>query len=317
MQVLLLVFGLLPYGLLFIRPNTELSLVHNAQGQAYSLYRDWLMHHPAGLAAGSFLLMVVFSTYLFWVNIQFEIIGQRTVLVSYVYFFLVSIPLYVAWLHPGVIAEVIIFAGLVSIFNMYGKTGELYRLYNAGILFGLACILYPPFLLLLPVYVLAIARMKQPELRDLIILLLGFLTVAWIYGAVLWLNGNLAYEWFSCKQWFQIRDTWPVPFVGHKTLHLAWLIWILLLFPMALSASRARKDAGRRVLSVLMQFLWIAPGLLLVFERVSFEIWPLVSLPLAILFSLYVMNARQRWLSNLIFFSFIVFLILFQIARWL
>jgi hypothetical protein len=191
----------------------------------------------------------------------------------------------------------------------------LARIFNGGLFYGLAVLCYPPFLFVLPVFVLGVARMKQPRLRDFIILILGFCTIIWMYGAFLFLNGKLNYEWISITQWFEFRSTWPIPIPGNKILQLVWLIWLLLMLPMAIAVARSRKDVSRRIISVLIQFLWIAPVLVIVFERVSFEVWGLISVPISILFSLAVMNSRKRWLLDLIFIGIIGFLIAFHLER--
>jgi len=183
--------------------------------------------------------------------------------------------------------------------------------------FGLAFLCFPPFLVLIPIFFLAIARLKQPGIRDFIIFIFGFLAVVWIYVAILFLNGSLGYEWTSITQWFELRHTWPIPLSGSRPIQFAWFIWIMLMLPMALVVSRSKKDVGRRVNSVLIQFLWLTPLLLILFERVSFEIWGLLSVPMAVLFSLAVMNTRKNWISNLMFLSLLIFMILFQLERFI
>lgn len=313
LQLLLPVFGLLAYAGLFIRLPDAISVVHNPQGLLYSWYRDGLADFPLALLFGSYVLLVVFSSYLFWFNVHFEIIAQRTVLISYLYFFIAAIPLFLGYLHPGFLAAMVWFLGLVSIFSIYGKTRYLSRVFNAGIIFGISVILYPPYTVMIPVYLLAIGRMKQPALRDFIALILGIGGVIWLYMGMLWLTGGLAYQWESVRQWFTIRTTWPIPIAGNNSLQIIWLIWLLLTLPMTLSASRARKDAGRRVSSVLLQLLWFAPALLILFERVSLEVWSLTTIPLCILLAQALANSKRGWMYNLFFVGMIAFLIAFQI----
>ena len=312
LQVLLPFIGLLAYPGLVLSERTDLFVVTNAQGFLYSFYRTLSETHPLILVVGSFTLLVLFSTYLFWFNIRFEILGQRTVLISYLYFFVVAVPLYLGHLHPGFLAAVVLFLGLVSIFNVYGKTRYLANLFNAGLVFGLAVILYPPYLVMLPLFLLAIARMKQPLLRDFITLILGLLAVIWLYSGILLVSGDFAYQWISVKQWFAIRSTWPLPIGGNHILQIIWLSWIIVMVLFSLSASRARKDAGRRVSSVLLQLLWITPLMAIIFERVSVEVWSLMAIPMAKQLTLGLSSIRRPWLYNLFFVILTGFLIAFQ-----
>lgn len=314
-QLLLPLFGLLPFMALLIRPGADQPPVFNNQGMLYAAYRFMLENHPIWLIAGAWLLLSLFSTYLFWFAIRFELIGQRTVLISYLYFFLTAIPLLTSYLNPAMLSGCILFLGLVSIFTIYGQARYKSRIFNAGLIFGLGVLLYPLFIFLLPVYLFALVQMRQPKLSDVLILFIGALTVIWIYSAILLVTDSFLYEWESVRQWFSLRETWPVSVPGHRLLLLLWTGWIILLLPMTFAASGARKDAGRRVISVLVQLLWILPVLLLVFERVSADVWGLACLPVSVLLTLALTQSRNRWMAQLFFLITLAFLILFQIDR--
>ncbi len=316
-QILLPVFGFIPFLTLLIWPSTEPFQVHNAQGFFNTAYKELLVENTAVLILGSFFLVALFATLLFWVNTTFEIIGQRTVILSYIFFLVACAPLYLGFLHPGFLGAIVLYLGLISIFSIYHSTGHLARIFNGGILFGLSILFYPPYVMILPVFIIAVARMKQPRLNDYLVLLLGPACVFWIYGGYLFLTDKLAYEWISILQWFEFRKTWPILFSGHKTLQLAFLIWIVLMLPLALALARSRKDVGRRIISVLLHFLWIPPVMVVVLERPSYELWGLASVPISVLFSLAVMNSRSKWLSDFLVIGLILFLIVFQIERLL
>ncbi len=317
MQILLPIIGFLPFLSFVFVPGIDLLTVHNAQGFSYNLYREGLMDSSNLLLVGSFLLLVLFSVILFVVNIRFEILGQRSMILSYFYLFLVCTPMTNLYLHPAGISGLLLFSGLLFLFGIYHKEKHLLNILNSGIFFGLSTLIFPPFLLFFPIFLLAVVRMKQPSWRDFAVIILGFLIPVWIYVAYLFLTHQLAYEWISFNQWFEIRKSWPPPLPGNTALFLIWIGGLLLLLPLSITIARSRKDSGRRIISVLIQFLWMGPLLFLLLERVSFEIWGLVSLPVAILFSLAVINSRRKWTARLIVLSMILFLIWFQIDRLL
>lgn len=315
MQIILPLIGFLPFLSFIIVPEPELIFVHNAQGFSYNLFRETFSMSPNLLILSSYLLVILFSSVLFIVNIRFDILGQRSVIISYFYLFLVCTPMANSYLHPAGLGGFLLFTGLLFLFGIYHKERPYPGILNAGILFGLSTLIYPPFLVFFPVLWLAIARMKQPFWRDFAVITMGFLIPVWIYGSYLFLSHHLAYEWISFTQWFELRHSWPPVLPGNSTLHLIWIIWLLLMLPVAMGAARSRKDAGRRILSVVAQFLWMGPLLIILFEKVSFEIWGLISIPLAVLFSLAVINSRRKWISRILIFSMILFLLLFQIDR--
>lgn len=315
MQILMPFIGILPFLSFLFVPGSDLNFIHNVQGFAYNTFRETLSDSPNILIFGSYLLLILFSTFLFVVNIRFEILGQRSVILSYSYLFLVCTPMANIYLHPAGFGGLILFAGLLFLFGIYHSDKPLPRILNAGILFGVSVLLYPPFILFFPVFWLAVARMKQPAWRDFVIIILGFAIPLWLYGTYLILKGNLGYEWISFKQWFEIRHSWESVFPGNSKIHLIWISWLILMLPITFSVARSRKDAGRRIVSVLVQFLWLAPLLIVIFEKVSFEVWGLVCLPLAVLFSMAIMNSRSRWLPRILIIPLILFLLWFQIDR--
>jgi len=315
MQILLPIIGFLPFLSFIIVPGSDLFFVHNAQGFSYNLYRESLSESPNLLILGSYLLVILFSSILFIINIRYDILGQRSVILSYFYLFLVCTPMVNMYLHPAGLGGLLLFAGLLFLFSIYQKERPLPIILNAGILYGLSALIYPPYLLFFPVFWLAIARMKQPSWRDFAVIIMGFLIPVWIYGSYLFLNHRLAYEWISILQWFEFRQSWSLVLPGNSTIHLIWIVWLILMLPVAITVARSRKDAGRRIISVLVQLLWMGPLIILLFERVSLEIWGLISIPMAVLFSQAVVNSRKKFTSRLLIFSMILFLFLFQINR--
>ncbi len=316
MQILLPVIGFLPFLSLIIAPGSDLMFVHNVQGFSYNLFRESLSESPNILILASFLLVVFSSIILFFINIRYDILGQRSVMLSYFYLFLVCIPMTNLYMHPAGLAASVLFVGLLFVFSIYHKARAFSGILNAGILFGISALIYPPFILLFPVFWIAIARMKQPSWRDFVVVLMGFLIPVWLYGSYLFLSNHLAYEWIAFTQWFEIRHTWPPVLPGNTTLILIWVLWLIIMIPVAMPLSRSRKDSVRRILLVLIQFLWMGPVIFFLFEKVSLEIWSLISIPLAVLFSLAVINSRRKLTSGIFIFSMIIFMLLFQLERF-
>ncbi len=317
MQLMLPILGLLPFVGFFLFHDRVSLPTQNMQGWLYEMYVEKQHSGVVWLVLASFLQVILISYALFWMNIRYEILGQRTVLLSYVFLMMIGTPMMHQYLHPAGLSMVFLFSALLFLFKLYQGNKPLPDIYNAGLCAVIAIICYPPSLFFSPILFLAIVWLKEPRFRDFMALLLGLVTPVWVVIAVLILFGDLNYAWIGFKQWFEIRSTWPPMIPGNSKLMLIWMIWMLLSLPLAVSAARSRKDAGRRVMSILAHFSWISPVLFLVFEHVSFEIWQFMALHLSILFSLAILNTRINWISNLLFFSFFVFLLIFQLEYWI
>ncbi|MBT3243160.1 MAG: hypothetical protein HN352_08415 [Bacteroidetes bacterium] len=317
MQVLIPVLGFLPFITFILFKAEPLLSEHNAQGWLYTSFAIGLSRYPVWMILFSYLQMVVISFVLFRTNIKYELLGQRTVLISYLFIIISCIPLVQQFFHPAGLSSLFIFAGLVSLFRLYHNHKGLPDIFNAGVLLGLAILCYPPMILVFVIYVLAIARLKQIRWRDFVVLLLGIMVPVWIVVAILLINKNIEYAWIGFIQWFEIRTTWPPPLSGNSILWLIWFGWILLSLPMLINAGRSRKDVGRRILNVFIQFVWIVPLMILLFERVSLEVWQLVAIPLSLIYSMIIINSRQNRKTSLLFLSFLIFLVVFQIQYFI
>ena len=205
------------------------------------------------------------------------------------------------------------FVTVLFLFRLYHNNKPLPDIFNAGFLLGMAILCYPPFILVFLVYVYALIRLKPFEWRDFAVLMLGLAVPVWIMGAYLILSGNLGYAWQGFRQWLEIRESWPPYLPGEHRLFIIWFIWLLVSVPAALTRIRRRKDAGRRIINVLLQFMWIVPVMIILFEKVSLENWQLMALPLSVLYSIMILDSRKESLSNLILLIHLIFLAVFQI----
>ena len=162
-------------------------------------------------------------------------------------------------------------------------------------------------------FAILLLLLKESHWRDFVALLLGITVPIWIVGGVLLLTGKADYAWIGFKQWFEVRETWPLLVSDHSKLLVIWFVWILLTLPFVFSRMRIGKDVSRRIISILFQFLWIVPVMVVVFERVSLEVWQLMALPLSILYSMMILNSRRAWIPNVIFSSHLIFMVAIQI----
>lgn len=313
MQLMLPVLGFIPFILFLVSGQQNMLPVHNMQGALYEYFAQRILANSAWMLIGSWIVLVSLAYILYWINIRFDLLGQRTVLLSYLFLFFTTVPLINLYLFPAGLSLLCVVVGLVFIFSLYKKKNPLPDIFNAGLFCGMAVLCYPPTLFYIVVFVMAIAWLKQARVRDFMALIIGLVTPVWIAVGILLLWGDWPYSWAGFVQWFEIRTSWPPEIPGNSTLQLIWLVFILLTFPMVAVMARSRKDLGRRIISILSHFSWLSVALFLLFENVSFEIWSFMALHLSVLYSMAILNSRRSWLSNLLFLSFFVFLIVFQL----
>ena len=313
LQLLLPVFAFLPYLIFFFTPDIPTPVTHNAQGWIYHGWHEGINSKPwlFMILGWAFNLVIAYSLY--WLNIRFEIIGKRTVYVSFLYCLLIFSPIGFHSFHPGMLGGIFILISLIFIFLIYHSKRTQAYIFNAGFFWGLAVIIYPPLILMLPLYILSARFVKYTRLKDFVLLFAGLMSPIWIWLAIIYLKGDFQFQWLSILQWTEIRKTWPPEWPGLPLLWYLFIGFISLVLIFNFNQYRVKKDVGRRVLTIISQLIWLCPIIFLLFERVSVEILWLALIPMSFLFSVAAFNTRNPWKADLTFLGFLLFMIAFQL----
>jgi hypothetical protein len=128
-------------------------------------------------------------------------------------------------LHPVQVASLLLLLALLSLGRVYKKDESAVPLFNAGAWVGLASLFCPAFLLLLPVFIIGIGKLRQSNFRSTFQLLVGvglvyFLTLSWCYFQ--------AYLTNAIQLQFSVLNRWWFPPIG--ALNYAGLISLGVLF---------------------------------------------------------------------------------------
>ncbi len=313
LQILLPILAFLPYLVFLFIDEIPRPVIHNAQGWIYHGWQEGIDHRPWLFLILGWLLNLVMAYSLYWLNIRFELIGKRTVYISYLFSLLVLLPLGFHSFHPGMLGGVFLLISLIFLFLIYHHSQTQAYLFNAGFFWGLSVIVYPPFLAVFPLYILGARFVKYTNWKDFFLLLAGLLTPVWIWAAFAYLNGSLRFQWLNLVQWTELRSTWPPEMPGNKLLWYIYLGLLPIVLIFYINLYRVKKDVGRRVLTLISQLIWMCPLILLIFERVSIEILWVALVPVSFLLSVAAFNSKSPWISDLLFVILFGFMIVFQL----
>ncbi len=313
LQLLLPIIAFLPYLVFLFVADIPQPVTHNAQGWFYHNWQEGIMQKPWLFFVLGWLLNMITAYGLHWINIRFEVLGKRTVYVSFLFSLLALTSLGFHSFHPGMLGGILLFISLVFLFLIYHRSKTQAYLYNAGLFWGLSVLVYPPFLAMLPLYFLGARFVKSTRWNDYVLLFAGFITPIWIWAAYAYLKGYLNFQWLSLLQWVEIQKTWPPEFPGNQLLWHLFFVFLILVLLYNMNLYRVKKDVGRRVLTLMSQLIWLCTAIFLIFERVSIEIFWVALIPLSFLFSVAAFNSRKPFVSDLIFTGFFIFMIIFQI----
>src|SRR5210317_1304748 len=93
LQLLLPVIAFLPYIVFIITGEVTEPVKHNAQGWIYHTWFVGIANKPWLFLILGWVFNLVTAYSLYWLNIRFEIIGKRTVYLSFFYCLLILAPL--------------------------------------------------------------------------------------------------------------------------------------------------------------------------------------------------------------------------------
>jgi hypothetical protein len=313
LQILLPFLAILPYLVFFFIKDIPYPEMHNAQGWFYNSWKNSLVDSPWLFMSIGWALNLVTAYTLNWINIRFEITGRRTVYVAYFYSLIAFTPLSYHIFQPAMLGGFLLLVSLIFIILVYHSKQSQAFLFNAGFFWGLASLVYPPFVALLPLYILSARYVKSTRFRDFVLLFTGFISPVWIWLSYQWLWGDIRFQWLSIGQWAEFRKTWPPELSGGNLLSYLFFAYLVIILLINMRLYRVKKDVGRRVVTIFGQLLWISPIIFLLFERVSVDILWITLIPSALLFSLADENSRSKWKTDLAFAGFMIFMILFQL----
>ena len=313
LQILLPLLAVLPYVIFIFNADLPDPVIHNAQGWLYHKWSLGITSRPWLFMALGWMINLLTAFSLYWLNIRFEVCGRRTVYISYLFGMIVLAPMGFHYFHPGMLGGLIVIFSLIFIFLVYHSSQTQAYIYNSGLFWGIAVLIYPPFIVLLPVYILSARYVKSTSFKDFLLLFTGFFTPVLIWMGLVFLKGEFRFQWLSLQQWFEFRKSWPPDLPGYDLIWYLFLGYIILMLFLNFGLYRVKKDVGRRVLTIIGQLIWVCPLAFLLFERVFVGILWFAMIPVAVMVSVAAFYSRDTWKADLIFIGFFLFMLAFQL----
>jgi len=259
------------------------------------------------------LLAVVSALSLVHEDTRHLLLGRRCFGIAYVYLFLVASSGYLLLAHPAFLAGYLMLLGTGFVLDLFKNEAKYDLVFGFCFTWGLAALIYPPVVVVLPVIIIGLAVMVSTLWRHWVVALTGLILPALITVMVLYLTGDLQYEISSFLQWFRLRTTWPPDYLTREPFLLAWLGILLFWIVVASLSYRNPKIQSRQLFLVnFSQFLFLlvmALGL----ETVSVEVLWLLLVPVTYLLTLWALEVRRGWVRDLFFLSLLASFIFFRI----
>ena len=203
--------------------------------------------------------------------------------------------------HPILIANLFFILAIRSLMKIYKRHLPVATIFNCGFFIAMASTFHPSYLIFVFIGIIGLVSLRTPDLREILQLVLGFLAPFFFFGVLLMYSGQLAIlgEFFS--QSISIPE---LPSGSLKTLAKPLVALLLILLSIGFNFSIRKKKKFDAIKKIELQYWMLLISVLsLVFTPVHAESQlMMISLPLAIIYGLYLESKDNSILKEFFFF---------------
>ncbi len=197
---------------------------------------------------------------------------------------------------------------LYSLFKLYGLQNANATIFNLGMFLGISFVLHSHFIVLFPIAVFTITYVRTSNVKDYIILLIGFLVPGIYWLTYLFLNDELL-QFITEYEFIQNVAASNSIEKGYYFLVVLSVISIAAVFN--LITTIGRNVVKVRKLQVIIVFLTLACLIIFLFRLGDYTtIYLIMVLPLSIVLANLFVNIKRRGLAELGFIILLVSLLL-------
>jgi hypothetical protein len=307
----LFIFGLLIKIPLFLYPVTVQATA--ADGRLYPYFTSILglaENNSSTSAFVAFLFLYIQALMLnHYVN-EYRMTTHQTFLPAMAYMLVTSLLPEWSYLSPQLVASTLIIWAFGKLFRLYNQQAAKGIVYNIGLILGLSSFIFFPSAAFLISLSLGMAILKPFRFNELVLLLFGALTPYYFYAVYLFLVDQLT-----------IARVFPKVTVGLPDILLTiWIILvaILLMIPFFIGSAYIRSHLRRMLIQVrknwtlFVVYLLIAISIPFINADNRLHNWLFMAAPFAAFHSSAYLYPKKRWISLVIFFAIVVFILVMQ-----
>ena len=308
--VSLLIFGLLIKLPLFLhsRPPAHTpgdSVLYDA------LIRWWNLEANL-FTSGMIAFMLLYIQSLIITNIvnEYRMTAKASFLPGMAYLLITSLVPEWSFLSAPLIATTLILWAMTKLFELYNASTVNGKIFNIGLLTGLASFFYFPSLFLALLLMMGIMTLRPLRLNELFLVILGLTTPYYFYAIYLFLNDSLLWRNMVPKLFFHI------PVLPYSL----WLMGSTLFFTIPfLTGSYYVQTNLRKMLiqarknwSIVLLFLFFTILIGFINSTNIFTSWFLAVAPFAAFHACTYLFPPRRWIVSLLFFAMVAFILVKQ-----
>ncbi len=260
----------------------------------------------------AFLLVLFQAILINGITNQYNLLGFRGYLPGIFFILINSTFTDYQILHPILFSNLLLLFAWERVIRAYEKANTFEAYFNASFLIGLASLFYPNYTYFLIILMLSVGMNRVGHLREFAMVFVGFIAVWYFYLGIY-------YVFTSSIQFSGLGNDFSFSFPKYSKILISQKIILIYCGILLLIASLQLggyisnlKIPMRRNLKFLFLWFWLGISILL-FTKSSIEIIYIVSIPTAVLFSMFFVNFKKVWVRETLWISFILLIILNQV----
>lgn len=302
---------------LFVRIYFCFVPVEPVRGGEGPLSQAVLAFFPEGIYGNliATALIIIQGVAITWMVSRHRLDREVTLFSGLFYILFASITWWFLPLSPVLLANTFFIFALNELFGTYRKKTCADKIFNIGFLTALSSLFYPAYILMLLVGILGLSSLRRIDLKEVLILLSGFLSVYFLMGVFNFWNDSLALYIEQITSAYRFGDLFQTPLDIDTLVVLAFFGGLSLYVLSQLNGYLSRKNIHAQKSINILVWVW-GFGLLsmLIQKEIYWRIdhFLILAIPLSILISFNFANARNKALASSIHLALLAMVLLFH-----
>lgn len=308
----LFIFGLFIKLPVFLYPKK--ALVTPWDGKLYQAFASWVSSLPSPFFAPilAFVLLYVLALSLTNIVNEYRMTTRQTFLPGMSFLLITSLMPEWNVLSAPLLATAFILWSFSKLFELYNVQAANSRIYNIGLLLGVASFIFLPSVLLGVCIIIGLMVLRPFRLNEIFLLLIGILTPYYFYAIYLFLADK--FHW----QQFLPLVTFRLPFSPNNIwlAGRAVLIGVPFLMGGYYVQTHLRKMLiqARKNWSIVLVYLLVSLAIPFLNSPDSFVNWILATVPFAIFHASAYLYSPRKWVPVVLFYAALAFILAQQYA---
>lgn len=309
--VVLFLFGLLIKLPLFLYP--KVIAVPETDGRLYTAFI-----HALGPSAGAAVLASMIAFFLLYVQAlmvnylinEYRLTTRQTFLPAMAYMLITSLLPEWSYMSAVLLSNTFIILMFIILFRLYNANGGNGKIYNIGLLAGLASYIFFPSVFFSVSIILGLMILRPFRINEIFLLILGALTPYYFDAAYLFLNDQLTKQHFMQVLYLHLpplqRSLWIVAAI------------VILCIPFLMGGYYVQQQLRKMLIqarknwSILLVYLLLAFFIPFINSSPSFYTWLLAAAPFACFHACAYLYTPRKWLPSVLFTVALVFILVQQ-----